>query len=149
MRSSLSTRIANIVSHEKFEITIKSFIESQFQYCSLVWMFHNRTLSNKINRLHEKVLRLFYEDPSLTLEELLIKDKSFTIHHRNLRKLATEMYKFNNNLSHATMKFIFEKSNNPNELRCNNFIKVITSGQFITVHIRFLTEDLRPWFQRR
>ena len=116
-------RIANFMSQEKLRIIMKAFIESQFQYCPLVWMFHNRTLNNRINRLHERALRLVYKDPSLTFEELLVKDKSFTIHHRNLQKLATEMYKFHNNLSPATMKFIFQKSSNPYELRSKNLVQ--------------------------
>ena len=32
---------------------LKIFVESQFSYCPLIWMFHSRTLDNKINRLHD------------------------------------------------------------------------------------------------
>ena len=70
-------------------------------------MFHSRTLNNRINRLHERALRLVYKEPILTFEELLRKDNSFTIHHRNLQKLATEMYKIKNDRSPTFMKFIF------------------------------------------
>ena len=62
-------------------------------------MFHNRTLNNKINRLHERALRLVYKDENLSFEELLDLDKSVTIHHRNLQRLAIEMFKVKNNLS--------------------------------------------------
>ena len=62
-------------------------------------MFHSRTLNNKINRLHERALRLAYADDKLTFQELLDLDKSITIHHRNIQKLAIEMYKIKNNLS--------------------------------------------------
>ena len=34
----------------------------QFNYCQLVWMCHNRTNNNKINRLHERCLRLIHDD---------------------------------------------------------------------------------------
>ena len=77
-------------------LLLKSFIESQFSYCPLVWMFHSRTLNNRINKLHERGLRLVYNDSHLTFEELLSKDNSFTIHHMNLQKLVTEMYKIEN-----------------------------------------------------
>ena len=49
-------RIANYMSLEKRRIVIKTFIESQFNYCPLIWMFHSRTINNKINRLHERAL---------------------------------------------------------------------------------------------
>ena len=100
-------RISNFMSHDKLRLLMKAFIESQFGYCPLVWMFHSRTLNNRINRLHERALRLVYKEPILTFEELLRKDNSFTIHHRNLQKLATEMYKIKNDLSPTLMKFIF------------------------------------------
>ena len=39
---------------------IKAFIESQFGYCPLVWMFCSRQEDNLINHLHEKALRIVY-----------------------------------------------------------------------------------------
>ena len=105
-------RILNFMSHDKLRLLMKAFIESQFGYCPLVWMFHSRTLNNRINRLHERALRLVYKEPILTFEELLRKDNSFTIHHRNLQKLATEMYKIKNDRSPTLMKFIFPDRNN-------------------------------------
>ena len=35
-------------------LRIKSFIESQFGYFPLMWMFHSRRVNNKINHLHER-----------------------------------------------------------------------------------------------
>ena len=138
-------RIANFMSQEKLRLIMKAFIGSQFQYCPLVWVFHSRTLNNRINRLHERALRLAYKDSPLTFEELLVKDKSFTIHHRNLQKLAIEIYKFHNNLSPDTMKFIFQKSDNPYELRSNNPFR----GHNVRT-VNPLIEDLKlgPWFQK-
>ena len=78
---------------------MKTFIQSQFNYCPLVWMFHNRTLINKINKLHERPPRIVYKNEILTFQELLDKHDSVTIYHRNLQRLATEMYKIKNNLS--------------------------------------------------
>ena len=96
---------------------MSAFIESQFGYCPLVWMFHSRALYNCINRLHERALRLVYKDPHLTFEELLCKDNSFCIHHHNLQKLATEMYKVRNNLSPTLMKHVFSDREIPYNLR--------------------------------
>ena len=99
---------------------MKAFIESQFGYCPLIWMLHNRTLNNRINKLHERALRLVYKDNHLTFEELLRKDNSFCIHHRNLQKLAIEMYKVKNNLSPKLMKNIFPDRDIPYNLRNPN-----------------------------
>ena len=47
-------RISKYLDEDKLKIVMKSIIQSQFNYCPLVWMFHNRTLNNKINKLHER-----------------------------------------------------------------------------------------------
>ena len=78
---------------DKLKIIMKTFIQSQFNYCPLVWMFHSRTLNNKINKLHERALKIVYKNDKLTFDELLELDNSVTVHHRNLQKLAIEMYK--------------------------------------------------------
>ena len=105
------SRIAKFVSLENRRILMKSFFESQFEYCPLVWMCHSKTLNNRINSLHYRALRLIYNDESLSFYELLNKDGSVTIHHRNSQKLGIEMYKTKNNFSPITMKQIFPDRN--------------------------------------
>ena len=113
-------RISNLMNKDKLRILMKAFIESQFGYCPLIWMFHSRTLNNRINRLHERALRLVYKDSHLTFQELLRKDKSFSIHHRNLQKLAIEMYKIINDISPALMKEVFPLNEVKYNLRNRN-----------------------------
>ena len=112
-------RISPYLNTEKLRKIMKAFIESQFSYCPLIWMFHSRTLNNRINRLHERALRLVYKNSTSTFEELLEKDNSFTVHHRNLQKLVTEIYMVKHNLSPPFMKEIFPDSINPYNLRSN------------------------------
>ena len=66
-------------------VLVKSFIESQFAYSPLVWMWCDK----------------------IKLE----KNNSVTIHLRNLRILATEMYKTNENLAALIIHEIFEQRN--------------------------------------
>ena len=86
---------------------MKAFIESQFGYCPLVWMFCNRTLNARINRIHKRALRIVYNDYDSSFVELLARDNAFTIHHRNIQTLGIGIYKVINNLSPKFMKEIF------------------------------------------
>ena len=70
---------------------MKSFITSQFGYCPLIWMFHSRTLYNKINCIHERALKITYNNRKSSSEELLRKNNIVSIHHRNFQLLATEI----------------------------------------------------------
>ena len=96
---------------------------SRFSYCPLVWMCHSRTLNNKINKLHERALRLVYDDRQSTLEELLNIDKLVTIHHRNLQVLVTELYKVHHGLAPELMNDIFKKRNVTYYFRNNSFFE--------------------------
>ena len=66
-------RISKYLKKDKLKIIMKTFIQSQCNYCPLVWVFHNRTLNHKINKLHERALRLVYKDEDLTFQEHLNK----------------------------------------------------------------------------
>ena len=87
-------KVAPYMSMQKRRIIMKSFVTSQFGYCALIWMFHSRRLlKNKINSIHERALRITYQDHISTFQQLLNKDNSVLIQHRNLQALATEMFK--------------------------------------------------------
>ena len=85
--------ITPFMNVSKKQIIVKLFIESQFGYCFLIWMFHSGGLNDKINHIHETALRITYYDKLSSYRELLTKDRSVTIHHRNIRALAIEIYK--------------------------------------------------------
>ena len=103
-------RIANYMDISKKRSIMNAFILSQFSYCPLIWMFHSRKLNHRINKIHERALRIVYNDHQCTFEELLERDNSFTIHERNLQKLAIEMFKVNNGLSVQLVKvFILQR----------------------------------------
>ena len=70
-----------------------SFIETQFKYCLINWMFCSRSCNNKIDKLQERALRLVYDDFESSFDILLNKNKSFSIHHQNIQKLMFEVYK--------------------------------------------------------
>ena len=86
-------------------------------------MFHSRSLDNKINSLHERALRISYGDRSSSFENLLKKDNSVSIHHRNIQALATEMFKVKNNIAPEIMTDVFAPKVSPSDLRNNNSFK--------------------------
>ena len=56
------SRIASYMNIEKRKLLTNSFFASQFNYCPLVWICHQRRVNNKINYLHERCLRIVYSD---------------------------------------------------------------------------------------
>ena len=97
-------------------VLMNAFITSQFFCCPLVWMFHSMTLNNR--KIHEKSLRIVYKDETfLCLDDLLKRDKSVSIHEKNLQILATEVCKTKNDLGPEIMKDTFHFIQKPCNLR--------------------------------
>ena len=69
---------------------------------------NSRKLNYRINSIHERALRVTYQDLKPTFLQLLQKDNSVTIHQRNLQVLATEIYEAKNDVSPEIIKEVFE-----------------------------------------
>ena len=68
------SRMTPYMDFNKKRLAVNAFFMVQFNYCPLIWMCHNRTYNNKIKRLHERCLRLIYNDKRSSFEDLLEKD---------------------------------------------------------------------------
>ena len=84
---------------------------------NITWIFYSRSTGRRINHLHERALRLIYDDYELTFEELLGKDGSFTIHHYNIQTLCIELYTVYYNLSQIIFSDLFRRNINSSNLR--------------------------------
>ena len=80
-------------------------------------MFCQRSSNTRIDHLHERALRIVYNDNESTFEDLLKKDNSVSIHHKNIQLLGIELYKVKNNLSTHLMFEIFSLRNIDYNLR--------------------------------
>ena len=98
------SRMFQFLTFKKRRALIKAYFESQFKYCPLVWMFHGRQVNNKINRLHERALRMISED-------------SFSVHDRNIQQLRLEMYKVAKGLAPTAISSLFLQCSNNRHTR--------------------------------
>ena len=87
-------------------------------------MFHDRNVNNKLDKIHERALRIAFKDTSSKFEDLLMKTTSVTIHQRNPQLLSTEIYKTKRDLSPKFMGEIFVERNVLHNPRGNNHLTV-------------------------
>ena len=80
-------------------------------------MYRSRYLNNALNNIHERVLRLTYNDHEKSFNSILKENNLKTIHQKNLEFLAIEIYKFQNGLSPPIMNDIFFSRQNNYNLR--------------------------------
>ena len=86
---------------------MKTFVESQFGYCPLIWMFHSRKVNSKINHLQERSLRIVYNDYITSFEDLLKKNNSFKNHHKNIQSIAIKLLKVEKGIANPILCYIF------------------------------------------
>ena len=126
------TRVFKYMDISQRKLIANAFIMSQFSYCPLIWMFHSQAMEHRINRIHERTLRLIYPNQhQLTFKKLLEKKKTVSIHQRNLQTLATEIYKAKNKIFPEVVNSLLEFTNKNYNLRNASILK---RKRYFTVH---------------
>ena len=77
---------------EKSKTLDNAFIDSQFNYAPLIWMFCRKTLYSKIEKIHHRTLKVVYGIDD-SYNNLLLNSIAVSIHQRHLRFLVTEIFK--------------------------------------------------------
>ena len=52
-------------------VLFKSSIISKFNYFPIVWICHGRSLNNKTNHIHERALRIVYQEKKIRLRNFI------------------------------------------------------------------------------
>ena len=80
-------------------------------------MFTSRYLNNALNSIHERALRLIYNDCEFPFDRILEDNKQKSIHQKNIESLAIEVYKFRTGLLPPIMSDLFVTRENNSNLR--------------------------------
>ena len=73
-RSTIPQKQFIIMDIAKKRVLMNAILKSQFSYCPLIWMCHSCKNNKRINKPHEKSLRVIYNDKSSSFDELLGND---------------------------------------------------------------------------
>ena len=93
------------------------FINCRFSYCPLIWMFTSKGCNKRINRIHERSLRLILSDYEPSFDDMLSTLNEKTIHQCCINVLLTEVYKYLNGFSRELMNEVFYLRQNHYNLR--------------------------------
>ena len=105
-------RISRFLSPEQHVLIINAYIKSLFNYCPLVWMFCYRRIMHKMNKIHERSLRLLLKNYKDDFQDLLRSSGDISIHQRCINSLLTEVYKYIHGLSPEIMNEVFSNRAN-------------------------------------
>ena len=110
-------RIRGYLDEKQALVLYNSYIQSNFNYCPLVWMFCSKTTYKMIESVQKRALRALYLDYDKSMEDFLMIDGIDTIHVINIRALLVEVYKTFHSLNPSFMRNIFVSKFVPYSLR--------------------------------
>ena len=113
-------RIRKFLTLEQVKVLANSFVNTQFRYAPLIWMFTSKNSMLKANKIHWRTLRVLYDDYKSTYEELLASHKDISIHQKHLKHLAIEVCKSLTNLNLEFMWSFFKNKSIPYSFRNGN-----------------------------
>ena len=117
-------KITTIFRRTKVKVDCQLRDYVQFFISSSNLAILHKGANNEINRTHKRALRALYGDYESTFEDLLDRDKSKTIHKKNLDILMTEVYRTINPLNPEHMWEFFTKRDVPHGLRISELCKI-------------------------
>ena len=107
-------RINYYLTQDQKLLLLNSVVKSQFSYCPMIRMHTSRYL----NSIHERALRLIYNDYELPFDRILEdNNKQKNINQKKVESLAIEIYKFQASLTSLVVSDIFFTRENIYNLR--------------------------------
>ena len=95
--------IRRFLTIAKAKILGNAFIDSQFNYATLIWMFSRKTFCFKVETFHHRALKVIYViDDSYS--NLLLRSNSVSTHQRYLQFLVTQIFR---SISQINPEFIW------------------------------------------
>ena len=100
-------RIAQYLSVDCRLAIVRSFIISQFLYCSILFLFCRRFYSDRMDKIVYRALKVVFSDYSSSYEELLTRSNLKNLEIQRQKALLCEIYKSINDIGPTYMRDIF------------------------------------------
>ena len=114
--------IKKYLTVEKAKLLANAFINSQFNYAPLIWMFANKCSLDYILKIHKRALQIVYGVYDESYENLLNRRGDISLHQKHLRYLAIEVYKSFAKLNPGFMRNFFDRNHAPYNLRRDDLL---------------------------
>ena len=103
---------------------LTSVVMSNFSYCPLIWLFCSKTANKNINRTRKRALSVLYGDYDSSVDQLLARAGSVTVHQKNLQSVMIEIYKTMNHLNPSYIWEFFVKKDISYNLRTKELCRL-------------------------
>ena len=111
------SRISKYLSVDSKKHIFRSFIMSNFTYCSVVWHFCGLVNNSKLEKIQERALKIVFNEYDSNYDALLDKMGTYTMLQSRLRNIIIEVFKSLNDINPMYMKELFNVKKQPYSLR--------------------------------
>ena len=112
-------RIKHHLEKDSKMTVYNSYINCNFNYCSVIWMFANKSTLNKLERTNKRALRFVTNKGHLSYEEICKEEKQLSVYKRCIRNMAIQMYKINKGTAPDYISELFSTQNSGYAMRDN------------------------------
>ena len=113
-------RIKNFLERRAKLVIYNSYIKCNLNYCSVVWMFSNKTEMEKLERTNKRALRVVTNKFHLSYKTLCAEEKQLSVYKHCLKSAALLMYKVRRDTAPLYVKELFTLQESGYEMRDNN-----------------------------
>ena len=110
-------RISKFLKVKTKKLICRSFIMSNFDYCPVIWHFCGRQNNTKIEKIHNRALKIVYNDYDSEYDALLQRFGTNTVFQLRINRILNEVYKTVNKLNPSYLNPIFDVKSLPYALR--------------------------------
>ena len=137
-------RLKHFLDKKSKMIIYNSYINCNFHYCSLSWMFANKTSLDKLENTNKRALRVVTNNGHLSYEELCEQEKQLTVYKRCLKAIAILIYKIKIGTAPQYLRDLFTVHDSEYDMRDNDrlILPLFNTVRFGKTSIRYLGAKL-------
>ena len=131
--------IRRFLTIEKAKILGNAFIDSQFNYAPLIWMFSRKTFYFKVEKFHHRALKVIYVIDD-SYNNLLLRSNSASIHQRYLKFLVTQIFRSISQINPEFIWSFFKQKQLSYNLRTGSILNLPRTSPFTAAQMLFSLE---------
>ena len=112
-------RISRYLDTASKMMLYNSFVMSNFNYCPVAWHFCGKVNNGKLEKIHERSLRIIYKDYTSTYDDLISQSGTDSILVSRLKKILLEVFKTLQNKNPDYLNSLFVLNETPYDMRNN------------------------------
>ena len=113
-------RIKHHLDIKTKQLIYNTYVASNFNYCSIIWMLSSKTNMEKLERTNKRALRFVTNKYHLSYEEICNQEKQLSVYRRCLKNAAILMYKIKKGISPKYVSELFSVHQVQYDMRDND-----------------------------